>query len=73
VAQIAAFLFPALVIVSLVLPTHLTFALPTLYIGALALTAVTVWQVTEDGEGHLFEGWALVAIYAILAVIALYE
>ncbi|HEX2702004.1 MAG TPA: hypothetical protein VHM72_01050 [Solirubrobacteraceae bacterium] len=73
VAQIAAFLFPVLVLVSLALPTRLTFALPLLYIGALALTAVTVWQVTEDGEGRAFEGWALVAIYAILAVIALYE
>jgi hypothetical protein len=29
--------------------------------------------VTEDGEGRAFEGWALVVIYAILAVIALYE
>jgi Ca2+:H+ antiporter len=73
VAQIAAFLFPVLVLVSLALPTRLTFALPLLYIGALALTAVTVWQVTEDGEGRAFEGWALVVIYAILAVIALYE
>jgi Ca2+:H+ antiporter len=73
VAQIAAFLFPLLVIVSLALPTHLTFALPLLYVGALALTAVTVWQVTEDGEGRTYEGWALVAIYAILAVITLYE
>jgi Ca2+:H+ antiporter len=73
VAQIAAFLFPLLVIVSLLLSTHLTFALPLLYVGALALTAVTVWQVTEDGEGRAFEGWALVAIYAILAVITLYE
>jgi Ca2+:H+ antiporter len=73
VAQIAAFLFPLLVIVSLALPTRLTFALPVLYIGALALCAVTVWQVTEDGEGRAFEGWALVVIYAILAVITLYE
>jgi Ca2+:H+ antiporter len=73
VAQIAAFLFPLLVIVSLALHTRLTFALPLLYIGALAVSAVTVWQVTEDGEGRAFEGWALVVIYAILAIITLYE
>lgn len=73
VAQIAAFLFPLLVIVSLALHTRLTFALPALYIGALAVSAVTVWQVTEDGEGRAFEGWALVVIYAILAIITLYE
>jgi Ca2+:H+ antiporter len=73
VAQIAAFLFPLLVIISLALGTHLTFALPPLYIGALAVSAITVWQVTDDGEARAFEGWALVAIYAILAVITLYE
>jgi Ca2+:H+ antiporter len=73
VAQIAAFLFPLLVIVSLALSTHLTFALPPLYIGALAVSAITVWQITEDGEARAFEGWALAAIYAILAIITLYE
>ncbi len=73
VAQIAAFLFPLLVLISFALSTQLTFALPPLYVGALALTAVTVWQVTDDGEARAFEGWALVAIYAILAVITLYE
>ena len=60
-----------LVIISLALGTHLTFALPALYIGALAVSAITVWQVTDDGEARAFEGWALIAIYAILAVITL--
>jgi Ca2+:H+ antiporter len=73
VAQIAAFLFPLLVLISLLLPTALTFALSPVYIGALAVTAIAVWQITEDGEGSVYEGWALIAIYAILAVIALYE
>jgi Ca2+:H+ antiporter len=73
VAQIAAFLYPLLVIVSLALHTQLTFALAPVYIGALAVSAITVWQVTEDGEGRSYEGWALIVIYAILAVIALYE
>src|SRR5213079_3074044 len=44
VAQIAAFLFPALVLVSLLFATPLTFALAPLYIGALVLTALVVWQ-----------------------------
>ncbi len=73
VAQIAAFLFPLLVLISLVLPTTLTFALSPIYIGALALTAIAVWQVTSDGEGHPFEGAALVATYVILAATTLYE
>jgi Ca2+:H+ antiporter len=73
VAQIAAFLFPLLVLVSLQLATTLTFALAPVYIGALALTALALWQVTGDGEAAEFEGWALVALYVILATLTLYE
>lgn len=73
VAQIAAFLYPLLVLVSFALPTALTFALAPVYIGAFVLTGLALWQVTGDGEAAEFEGWALVALYAILAVVALYE
>lgn len=73
VAQITAFLFPALVLVSLLFATPLTFALAPVYVGALALTALALWQITSDGEASLFEGVALIALYAILAVVAFYE
>ncbi len=73
VAQIAAFLFPLLVLVSFALKTTLTFALAPVYIGALALAALSLWQVTGDGEAAEFEGWALVALYVILATLTLYE
>ena len=73
VAQIAAFLFPALVLVSLAFAHTLTFQLAPVYIGALLLTAIAVWQITGDGEATEFEGWALVALYVILATFALYE
>jgi Ca2+:H+ antiporter len=73
VAQIAAFLFPVLVLISLLLAHQLTFALAPVYIGALALTALSVWQVTGDGEAVAFEGWALIATYVVLATVALYE
>jgi Ca2+:H+ antiporter len=73
VAQIAAFLFPLLVLVSFALSTTLTFALAPVYIGALALTALALWQVTGDGEAAEFEGWALVALYVVLATLTLYE
>ncbi len=73
VAQIAAFLFPLLVLISFALATTLTFSLAPVYIGALALTALAVWQVTGDGEAMAFEGWALVALYVILATLTLYE
>jgi Ca2+:H+ antiporter len=73
VAQIAAFLFPLLVLISFALATTLTFALAPVYVGALALMALVMWQVTADGEAAAFEGWALVALYVILATLALYE
>ncbi len=73
VAQIAVFLFPLLVLLSLTFTTHMTFVLPGLYVGALFLMAIAVWQVTGDGEAAAFEGLALVGLYAILAVITWYE
>jgi Ca2+:H+ antiporter len=73
VAQIAAFLFPALVLVSLGFSHTLTFQLAPVYIGALFFTAIAIWQITGDGEAQEFEGWALIALYVILATFALYE
>jgi Ca2+:H+ antiporter len=73
VAQITAFLFPALVLVSLLFETSLTFALAPVYIGALALTAISLWQITGDGEATAFEGVALIALYVILAVVTFFE
>jgi Ca2+:H+ antiporter len=73
VAQIAAFLFPLLVLISLLLRTQLTFALQPVYIGALALMAIAVRQVTGDGEAEAFEGWALAALYVLVAVVAAFE
>lgn len=70
VAQIAAFLFPLLVLASLLTATTLTFAISPIYIGALFGTAVIVWQITGDGEATFFEGVALVAAYAVLATMA---
>ena len=73
VAQVAAFLWPALVLVSLLFAHRLTFDIAILYVGALFLTTLSVWQVTGDGEATLFEGAALVSTYVVLAVFTLYE
>jgi Ca2+:H+ antiporter len=73
VAQIAAFLFPVLVLISLAFAQQLTFAIPPVYVGALLLTAIAIWQVTSDGNASAFEGWALIATYGVLAVFTLYE
>ncbi len=73
VSQIAAFLFPVLVLVSLLTSTVLTFSLAPVYIGALFGTAVIVWQITGDGEASMFEGAALMAAFVILATVAAFE
>ena len=73
VAQIAAFLYPLLVIVSLLTATTLTFAVAPVYIGALFLTALIVWQITGDGEATMFEGASLIATFVILATVAAFE
>jgi Ca2+:H+ antiporter len=73
VAQIAAFLFPALVLISLTMHTSLTFSLRPVYVAALAVSAIVIYLITDDGEGHPFEGWALVATYVVLAMITIYE
>jgi Ca2+:H+ antiporter len=73
VAQIAVFLFPALVLLSLLFETHLTFVLGPVFIGALVVTALAMWQITGDGEALLFEGTALVALYVILATLMWFE
>jgi Ca2+:H+ antiporter len=73
VAQIAAFLFPALVLLSFFFEHRLTFVLTPVYVGALAATAIAVWQITGDGKAVAFEGCALVATYVVIAVLTFYE
>jgi Ca2+:H+ antiporter len=73
VAQIAAFLFPALVLLSLAFDTHLTFLLNPVFIGALVVTAIAMWQITGDGEALIFEGAALVGTYVVLATLMWFE
>lgn len=73
VVQIALFLFPALVLLSLLFADRLTFVLNPVYIGALVIMALAVWQITGDGEALVFEGWALVALYVILAMLTFFE
>jgi Ca2+:H+ antiporter len=73
VSQIAAFLYPLLVIVSLLTATTLTFALAPVYAGAMIVTALIMWQVTGDGEATAFEGTALIAAFVILATVAAFE
>jgi Ca2+:H+ antiporter len=72
VSQTAVVVFPLLVLLSFLFAEPLTFVLEPIYIAALALTAVSVWQITTDGEAVAFEGWALVALFGILGALTWY-
>ena len=73
VSQIAVFLFPALILLSLLFATPLTFVLPPVYIASLALAAIAIWQITGDGEARAYEGAALIALFVIVAAVAWFE
>ena len=76
VAQIAAFLYPALVLISMLFSTRLTFGLPNtglVLVVALVFAALAIWQITGDGEAAAYEGLALVATYALLATVVWFE
>lgn len=73
VSQTAVVVWPLLVLLSLFFVESLTFVIDPVYIGALFLTAISLWQVTGDGRAVAFEGWALVSLFAILATISWYE
>jgi Ca2+:H+ antiporter len=73
VAQIAVFLFPVLILVSLLFKDALTFVLPPVYIASLALSALAIWQITGDGEARDYEGASLVSLFVIVAAVAWFE
>jgi Ca2+:H+ antiporter len=73
VAQLTAVVFPLSVLVSLAFTEQLTFVLSPVLIAALALAAIAIWQITGGGRGMPFEGWALVALYVVLATLVWFE
>jgi Ca2+:H+ antiporter len=73
VTQVAAFLYPVLVLLSLFFTDRLTFVVNPVLTGALALMAIAVWAITGDGRAAAFEGWALAGFYVILAALVWYE
>ena len=76
VAQIAAFLYPMLVLISLAFTQRLTFGVETeglVLVVALVFTALAIWQITGDGEAATYEVLALVASYVVLATVVWFE
>jgi Ca2+:H+ antiporter len=76
VAQIAAFLYPVLVLISLAFTQRLTFGIPEgglVLVVALVFAALAIWQITGDGQAPGYEGLALVVTYAVLATVVWFE
>lgn len=66
--QIALFLIPVLVLLSMVLGgSVLTLVAPVLLIAALGLAAVLGALIVFDGESNYVEGFALIGLYVIIA------
>lgn len=67
--QVALFLIPALVLLSLVIGgAHLTLVLSPLLLVALALSAILSTLIIYDGESTWLEGLILIGLYGMLAV-----
>jgi Ca2+:H+ antiporter len=69
-AQIALFVAPVLVLASLVLgPTPLALVFNGYELAAILVAILAVDQVVRDGESTWFEGFQLLALYAIFGVV----
>lgn len=65
--QVAMFVAPALMLVSLFLPQPMTLIFDTFELVALILAVLIVDTIVEDGESNWFEGLLLIIAYAIMA------
>jgi Ca2+:H+ antiporter len=67
--QVALFLIPVLVLLSLIIGgTTLTLVFPPLLVAALALTALLNAFIIYDGESTWLEGIALMGLYGVIAI-----
>jgi Ca2+:H+ antiporter len=66
--QIALFVAPALVFVSLVVGHPMDFVFSTFEVAAVALSTVLVFMISTDGRSNWLEGAQLMGAYLIMAV-----
>jgi len=66
--QIAMFVAPFLVLVSLLFKTHMSLVFNPFELFAIVLSILIVNVVVSDGESNWFEGAQLLMAYAIMAV-----
>jgi Ca2+:H+ antiporter len=69
-AQIALFVFPALVLISFVLgPFPMALELNGLELGSIVLAVIIATHVTHEGVSTWFEGIQLLAVYVVLGIV----
>ena len=66
--QIALFVAPALVFISLIAGHPMNFVFTPFEVGAVAMSAILVAVISRDGESNWLEGAQLMATYAIIAI-----
>jgi Ca2+:H+ antiporter len=66
--QIAMFVAPFLVLISLFFKTHMSLIFNTFELIAIILSILITSLIVEDGESNWFEGLQLLMAYAIMAV-----
>jgi len=72
-AQIALFVAPVLVLLSFVVgPNPMSLVFNGFELGALLLAIMVANHVTHDGESTWYEGFQLLAVYAVLGVVFFY-
>jgi Ca2+:H+ antiporter len=72
-AQIALFVAPVLVLLSFVVgPNPMALVFNGFELGALFLAIMIANHVTHDGESTWYEGFQLLAVYAVLGVVFFY-
>jgi Ca2+:H+ antiporter len=67
--QIALFMAPLLVLLSLFTASALTLVFAPLLIAAVLMTVLVVALVTLDGESNWLEGAVMIALYAVIATL----
>jgi Ca2+:H+ antiporter len=72
-AQIALFAAPVLVLISFFVgPFPMALVFNGLELGAIVLAVLIANQVTQEGESTWFEGFQLLAVYAVLGLVFFY-
>jgi Ca2+:H+ antiporter len=66
--QIALFVAPALVFISLLVGHPMTFVFTTFEVAAVAISTVLVFMISVDGRSNWLEGAQLVGAYGIMAI-----